>query len=100
MNEKDPNVEIPFSPDAWVIDRNNPAQPGQYTGIWRKADPHTLLQLSYPGGGMRFRPLASLEEMPEDYSEDDRGASAGWTFREGQRSSTADYLREAQWDPP
>ena len=65
MNEKDPNVEIPFSPDAWVIDRNNPAQPGQYTGIWRKAGPHTLLQLSYPGSGMRFRPLASLEEMPK-----------------------------------
>lgn len=63
MNEKDPNVEIPFSPDDLVIDRNNPAQRGQYTGNWHMAGPHIMVQLSYPGGGTSFRPLACLEAM-------------------------------------
>jgi superfamily II DNA or RNA helicase len=61
MNEKDPNDDIAFSPGDWLIDRNNPAQPGQYTGSWRRAGPHIMVQLSYPGGGMSFRPLVCLE---------------------------------------
>jgi len=64
MSENDPEKEIPFSTDDWVIDRNNPGQPGQYTGNWRRAGPHhIMLQLSYPGGGRSFRPLAFLEAM-------------------------------------
>lgn len=64
MNEHDPNEEIPFSPGDWVIDRNNPAQPGQYTGNWRRAGPFLMVQLSYPGGGTSYRPLDSLQPMP------------------------------------
>ena len=54
---------IPFSSGEWVVDRHNPSQPGQYTGDWRKAGPHIMLQLCYPGGGVRFRPLDCLEKM-------------------------------------
>jgi SNF2 family DNA or RNA helicase len=64
MNEREPNEEIPFSPGDWVIDRNNPAQPGQYTGNWRRAGPFLMVQLSYPGGGTSHRPLDSLQPMP------------------------------------
>jgi superfamily II DNA or RNA helicase len=65
MNEREPNQAIPFSPGDWVIDQNNPAQPGQYTGNWHKAGPHHIMvQLSYPGGGVSSRPLACLEAMP------------------------------------
>lgn len=61
MNEREPNEEIPFSPGDWVIDRSNPAQPGQYTGNWRRAGPFLMVQLSYPGGGASYRPLDSLQ---------------------------------------
>lgn len=55
--------KIPFSKGDWVIDKNNPGQPGQYTGKWNKAGSHIMVQLSYPGGGVRTRPLACLESM-------------------------------------
>jgi SNF2 family DNA or RNA helicase len=63
MNENDPNADIPFSTGDWVIDRNNPAQPGQYTGKWHKAGPQVMLQLRYPDGSTKFRPLTCLEAM-------------------------------------
>lgn len=56
--------DIPFSQDEWLIDRNNPAQPGQYTGNWHKAGPHIMIQLRYPDGTTRYRPLTCLAAMP------------------------------------
>lgn len=56
-------TDIPFSKGDWVIDKNNPGQPGQYTGTWSKAGPHIMVKLSYPGGGASSRPLAFLEPM-------------------------------------
>ncbi|OHE16499.1 MAG: hypothetical protein A2X96_06565 [Syntrophobacterales bacterium GWC2_56_13] len=68
VNDDPSNGEIPFSPGEWVIDRNNPGQPGQYTGHWRKAGPHLMLQLSYPGGGNSYRPLIySMEAAQIDF---------------------------------
>jgi SNF2 family DNA or RNA helicase len=68
MND-DPNTpDIPFSPGDWVIDRNNPGQPGQYTGKWLRAGPHVMIQLSYPGGGISKRPLACLEKMTHTFT--------------------------------
>lgn len=64
MNENSPNNPIAFAPGDWVIDRNNPSQHWQYTGNWRKAGPHIMVQLSRPGDAMRFRPLAALEAIP------------------------------------
>jgi superfamily II DNA or RNA helicase len=63
MNERESNEEIPFSPGDWVTDRNNPAQPGQYTGHWRSAGPFVMVQLSYPGGATSYRPLDALQPM-------------------------------------
>jgi len=56
--------DIPFTAGDWVIDRHNPGQPGQYTGKWRKAGPHIMVQLFYPSGGTSYRPLSSLEAIP------------------------------------
>ena len=61
--------KIPFSPGDWVIDRNNPGQPGQYTGNWRKAGPHIMVQLSFPGGSSSYRPLSCLEAMQKSFTE-------------------------------
>lgn len=37
-------MRIPFAPGDWVIDRNNPGQPGQYTGRSHEAGPHVMIQ--------------------------------------------------------
>lgn len=57
--------DIPFSKGDWVIDLNNPSQPGQYTGTHHPAGPHIMIQLSYPTGETCYRPLIYLEKMPE-----------------------------------
>jgi SNF2 family DNA or RNA helicase len=62
--------QIPFLPEAWVIDRNNPSKPGQFTGAVRTAGPHVMVQLRYPNGEMQFRPLASLEPMASEQTGD------------------------------
>ena len=64
MDSGTENSSVPFWPGDWVMDRHNPGQPGQYTGKCRKAGPHIMVQLSYPGGGTSYRPLSSLEAMP------------------------------------
>jgi len=63
MDDDSKNNHIPFSPGDWVIDRNKPGQPGQYSGNWRKVGPHIMVQLTYPGGGTAYRPLTCLESM-------------------------------------
>lgn len=68
MNEDTPNLSIPFPPGDWLIDRNNPGQPGQYTGKWLSAGPHVMIQLSYLGGGIGKRPLACLEKMAHTFT--------------------------------
>lgn len=64
--------DIPFSIGDWVIDRHNPGQPGQYTGKCRRAGPHIMVQLIYPGGSIGSRPLSTLERMPAPGSMADR----------------------------
>lgn len=77
---------IPFSPGDWVIDRHNPGQPGQYTGRWHKTGPHIMVELSYPGGGTRYRPIISLEVMPHSISIDEK-------FRRGNFGKVRDLQR-------
>lgn len=55
--------DFPFVSGDWVIDRNNPGQPGQYTGKSKTAGPHIMVQLAYHDGSTIYRPLASLEPM-------------------------------------
>jgi len=45
MNIESSGDQIPFSPGDWVIDKNNPGQPGQYTGKCHKAGPHIIVSL-------------------------------------------------------
>lgn len=65
MDNDSTNNHIPFLPGDWVVDRNKPGQPGQYTGKWRNVGPHAMVQLSFPGGGTIYRPLSCLESMPK-----------------------------------
>lgn len=48
-----------------MVDRNNPGQKGQYSGRWRMAGPHVMVQLSYPGGGTNYRPIAALDAIAD-----------------------------------
>jgi len=53
MNIDQSQDQIPLSPgDWWVTDKNNPGQPGQYTGRCHKTGPHVMVQLAYPGRRM------------------------------------------------
>ncbi len=58
-------TEVPFTTGQWVIDRNNPGNPGQFTGNTRTAGPHMMVQLRYPDGTTQYRPRVCLEGMPE-----------------------------------
>jgi len=97
MSDNDYNDnEVPFSPGDWIIDRNNPGQPGQYTGVSRKAGPHIMVQLSYPGGGVSFRPLSCLEKMTQTYGnsiEDRLRAGRFGKVRDLQRLITYEKLK-------
>ena len=54
-------LEVPFSVDDWVIDLHNAGLRGQYTGRVRKAGPHIMVELRYPDGSTRSRPLQALQ---------------------------------------
>ncbi|RMH36734.1 MAG: DEAD/DEAH box helicase [Nitrospirae bacterium] len=68
MSDQHSLNDIPFSQGDLIIDRNNPGQPGQYTGRWDRAGSHIMLELSFPGGSTRWRPLRSLERICSDNS--------------------------------
>ncbi|NJD37160.1 MAG: hypothetical protein FIA89_02380 [Geobacter sp.] len=80
--------EIPFSPGDWIIDLNNPGQPGLFTGKWIKAGPHIMVQLSYPGGGVTSRPLLYLQPMAHGSVTSIEGR-----IREGHFGKTRDLKR-------
>lgn len=69
MDAESLNDKVPFAPGDWVIDKNNPGQPGQYTGNCRNAGPHIMIQLSFPGGNSTYRPLTCLEAMKQTFTE-------------------------------
>jgi len=81
------NNKVPFAPGDWVIDKNNPGQPGQYTGNCRNAGPHIMVQLSFPGGNFTYRPLTCLEAMPPTFTE---------TIEERLRAGHFGKLRDLQ----
>ncbi len=49
MQDEPSKNMVPFSAGDWIVDKNNPAQPGQYTGNWRTAGPQIMVQLAFPG---------------------------------------------------
>ena len=95
MSTDSSNSRILFSPGDWVIDKNNPGQPGQYTGNWREAGPHLMVQLSYPGGSTSYRPLACLEPMQRgiDSLKDRLKAGHFGKLRDLQRLITYEKLK-------
>jgi SNF2 family DNA or RNA helicase len=96
MGNESLNNMFPFSPGDWIIDKNNPAQPGQYTGNWRKAGPHIMIQLAFPGGSSSYRPLSCLEAMQKTFSdtiEDRLRAGHFGKMRDLQRLITYEKLK-------
>jgi hypothetical protein len=96
MNKESSDNIVPFKPGDWVLDRNNPGQPGQYTGNWRRSGPHILVQLSYPDGSSNNRPLACLEPMNQTSTgtlEDRLRAGHFGKIRDLQRLITYEKLK-------
>jgi len=54
-----------FIEGDWLVDRNNPAQPGQFTGRTSKAGPFLMVELRYPDGSTTSRPESSLERVSQ-----------------------------------
>ena len=87
QNRLSGNLSEIFVSDMLVIDKNNPGQPGQYTGNCRNAGPHIMVQLSFPGGNFTYRPLTCLEAMPPTFTE---------TIEERLRAGHFGKLRDLQ----
>jgi superfamily II DNA or RNA helicase len=62
----DLEAQIPFQLDDWVIDQHNAGQRGQYTGRSRKAGSHVMVELRYPDGSPKWRPLSALQAVPKE----------------------------------
>lgn len=56
--------QIPFQTDDWVIDEHHAGQRGQFTGRSRKAGSHVMVELRYPDGSTKWRPLSALQPVP------------------------------------
>lgn len=65
-NANDADFGIPFQVDDWVIDIHNAGQRGQYTGRNHQAGPHVMVELRYPDGSRKSRPLRSLQAVPNE----------------------------------
>src|SRR4051794_13080995 len=94
----DKNTVIPFLTDDWVVDIHNPGQPGQYTGKSRQAGPHLMVEVRFPDGSLRNRPLATLKPMPTGgaSSIESRLESGPWgKHRDFQRLITFEKLKGA-----
>lgn len=66
MSNEQTHSQIPFQPGDWVIDQANPGQRGQYTGKSRTAGSHIMVELEYPDGSVKWRPLRSLQAIPKE----------------------------------
>lgn len=56
-------TEIPFNAGQQIIDKNDPASIGIYTGRSKPAGTAVMVEIRYPNGATRFRPLAILEAL-------------------------------------
>lgn len=57
--------QIPFKAGDWIIDTKNPGRLGQYTGKFHQSGPHILVELRFPDGSLKSRPLIILEPAPQ-----------------------------------
>jgi superfamily II DNA or RNA helicase len=89
-------LEVPFSVDDWVIDLHNAGLRGQYTGRVRKAGPHIMVELRYPDGSTRSRPLQALQAAVAEGSSSIEGRLRSGPFgkvRDLQRLITFEKLK-------
>ena len=95
MQDEPSKNMVPFSAGDWIVDKNNPAQPGQYTGNWRTAGPQIMVQLAFPGGSSMYRPLSCLEAMQKvaETIEDRLMAGHFGRMRDLQRLITYEKLK-------
>jgi SNF2 family DNA or RNA helicase len=96
MNSIPSNDSVPFQIDDWVIDTHNPSLRGQYTGESRKSGSHLMVQLRYPDGTLKYRPVNALEAVSASggASIDDRLASGHFgKLRDLQRLITYEKLK-------
>lgn len=68
--------DLPFAKGQWLIDIADPSRRGQFTGKVSPAGPHRMLEVRYPDGTARFRPLQSLAAA-EDKGTIDEQLAAG-----------------------
>jgi SNF2 family DNA or RNA helicase len=67
MNASDAvNTDIDFREGDWVVDQANPGQRGQFTGRSRRSGPHIMVELRYPDGTLKNRPLKALQAAPAE----------------------------------
>lgn len=65
MPDEDSNPDVPFQDGDWLIDSQNPGDPGQFTGrVQRMTRGRVLLQLRFPSGRLAFRPMDVLSSQP------------------------------------
>ena len=62
--------DIPFEIGQQVIDINNPGVSGVYTGRSRKAGSAIMVELKFPNGSTKFRPLSVLEAIDPEATKD------------------------------
>ncbi len=96
MSNAPTDSEIPFQPGDWVIDRANPGQRGQYTGRVRPAGLHIMVDLRYPDGSLKSRPLRLLQAVPQEGGssiEDRLKSGAFGRVRDLQRLITFEKLK-------
>lgn len=60
------DAQIPFQLEDWVIDVHHAGQRGQFTGRARKAGSHVMVELLYPDGSTKWRPLSALQAVPKE----------------------------------
>ncbi|SKA70069.1 SNF2-related protein [Desulfobaculum bizertense] len=61
---------VDFEAGQQVIDINNPSLPGIYTGRHRKAGSAIMVELRFPNGTTKFRPLSILEIVNSEATKD------------------------------
>lgn len=70
----------PFEIGQQVIDVNNPGVPGAYTGRSRKAGAAIMVELKFPNGTTKFRPLTVLDPINPETTKDIREQVKGKRF--------------------
>lgn len=85
---------IPFAVGQSLLDEADPSRRGQFTGKSHRAGPHMMLELRYPDGTTKFRPLRVLSAVEALGSIDEQLAAGRFgKVRDLQRLITFEKLK-------